>query len=131
MTVTGTVDTTTLPVTTNFVGIRSDNDEYGFSFWLARITEPLTYATRPFEGDDGSRFKKGDPHICVQYLERTPPESPHVFTLSETEMYVHPSSVFTAELSPHERRGDITIVLSDNDINDIHERLTIFLHDDS
>ena len=99
------------------------------NFAVTRILA-LTNASRSFNGVDGSRFKKNDPHICVQYLERTPPESPHIFTLSETEMYVHPRSVFTADLSPHERRGNKTIVLTDDDINDIHKRLTLFLYDE-
>ena len=130
MNVTVPVDKTTLPVTTKLIGIRADNDDCGFSFWLARMTKPLTNASQSFNGVDGSRFKKNDPHICVQYLERTPPESPHVFTLSESELYVHPRSVFTADLCSHERRGDKTIVLTDDDINDIHKRLTLFLHDE-
>ena len=51
------------------------------------------------------------PHVCVQYLDRTPPESPHVFTLSESEVYVRASSVFYCDQDMTQRiRGGGTVV---------------------
>ena len=80
---------------------------------------------------DGSRFRKGDSHVCVQYLDRTPPESPHIFTLTESEVYVHVGSVFYCDIDITERmeEGGTTVVLTDHDINHIHEQLTSFLYD--
>ena len=69
---------------------------------------------------DGSRFRKGDSHVCVQYLDRTPPESPHIFTLTESEVYVH-----VVVYSERMEEGGTTVVLTDHDItcNHIHEQL--------
>ena len=83
-----TVDTDAMSLTTPLVVFRSNNDNSGFSFWIGRLTEPLTRCEKGFTGVDDIKFKKGNQHVCVQYLERTPSSSSHVFTLSKTETYV-------------------------------------------
>lgn len=95
------------------------------------MTEGLANAKKAFRGVDGSRFRKGDAHVCVQYLDRTPPESPHVFTLTESEVYVHVHSVFYCgiDMTGRLQEGGTTVVLTDHDINRIHDQLTSFLYD--
>ena len=121
-----TVDTDALSPTTPLVSFRSNNDDGGFSFWIGRLTVPLTRCKKGFTGVDGTKFKKGNQHVCVQHLERTPSDSPHVFTLSKTETYVYPHSVFTCTTLPKMCRGN-TVVLSDTEVNDIQQKLQQFL----
>ena len=59
------VDLTKLTPEETFVVIQSNGDSHGFCFWLAHITEPLTTTEEGFRGVDGSRFRKGDKHVCV------------------------------------------------------------------
>ena len=121
-----TVDTDTLPPTTPLVTFHSSNDDGGFSFWLGRLTESLTRCEKGFTGVDGAKFKKGDQHVCIQHLERTPPDSPHVFTLSKTETFVHPHSVFTCTVLPKTHRGNM-VVLSNEEVTDIQQKVQEFL----
>ena len=127
MSVSSSLDRTILTRDTKLIALRSDDDEHGFSFWIGRLTEGLKRANKGFRGVDGSRFRKGDSHVCVQYLDRTPPESPHIFTLTESEVYVHVGSVFYCDIDITERmeEGGTTVVLTDHDItcNHIHEQL--------
>ena len=120
-----TVDTGSLSPTTPLVSFGANEDDCGFSFWLGRLTEPLTRCENGFTGVDGSRFKKGDQHVCLQHLERTPPDSPNVFTLSKTETYVHTHSVFTCTILPKTRMGN-TVMLSDSEVMDIQNKLQEF-----
>ena len=48
----------------------------GFSFRLARLTETLQDAPSDLKG-----FKTGEPIVCVQYLNRSPIDSPNNFEL--------------------------------------------------
>ena len=126
----GPLDHTVLTPDTKLIALRADDDECGFTFWIGRLTEGLERSKKGFSGVDGSRFRKGDPHVCIQYLDRTPPESPHVFTLTESEVHVHVNSVFYCDIDIEKMsEGDTTIVLTDHDINHIHDQLTSFLHD--
>ena len=53
-----------------------------------------------------------------------------IFTLTESEVYVHVGSVFYCDIDITERmeEGGTTVVLTDHDINHIHEQLTSFLY---
>ena len=126
----GPLDRTVLTPDTKLIALRADDDECGFTFWIGRLTEGLNRAKEGFSGVDGSRFRKGDPHACVQCLDRTPPESPHIFTLTESEVHVHVNSVFYCDINiENMKEGGTTIVLTDHDINHIHDQLTSFLCD--
>ena len=103
------------------------DDSCGFSFWLGRLTEPITRVHEKFTGADGAVFKKGMYHVCVQYLERTPPESPFVFVLSETEVYVDVKSVFACDIDPSNRVG-CSVILSQIEVTRIQQQLLNFLH---
>ena len=117
-----------LTADTKSVVLRSEDCEHGFSFRLARVAVGFDVVKDAFRGVDGARCRKGDAHVCVQYLERTPPNSPHNFALTLSEVYVHAQSVFYWDIEPSKRIRDETVVLTDHDIAHIHEQLAIFLH---
>ena len=66
-------------------------------------------------------------HVCVQHLERTPPDSPFAFVLSSTEVYVDVKSVFACDIDPSNRVGS-SVILSEIEINRIQQQLLDFLH---
>lgn len=120
--------------TERLVAWRANEDPQGFSFWLGRITEPVTVVQTGFEGVDGAKFRKGEKHICVQHMERVPPSSPFAFTLTETETYVHCKSVFMCDIDPvhklelNERNGMYKqIFLTEEEVCNIQNKLTSFL----
>jgi hypothetical protein len=86
------VDKRGLRKTEKLVVLRAQNDEQCFAFWLARITERKSVVKGKNPG-----FKKGDNIVCVQLLERYPPQSPNNFKLgvdtddevNMSEYYVH------------------------------------------
>ena len=99
------------------------------------IIEPLQTVTEPFDGVDGSKFRKGQRIVCIQYLERTPSGNPYTFTLSQNEVYLCVNSVFYVGFDPRQKiRSNetdeyVSIILDDNELKNIHDHLSTFLYD--
>ena len=111
-----------------FFALEASNDSQGHAFWIARVTEPIATTDESFEGVDGAKFRKGDKHLCVQLLTRTPPSSTNVFTMSDQIVFVHVRSVFLSGVTPTRHVGDQTIVLNTSVVNRIHDSLLEFMH---
>ena len=119
---------------TKFVCVRA-TDSSAFSFELSRLTEPLQVVDEAFEGADGAKFRKNQQIVCVQYMERTPSGNPHMFVLSQTEVYVDIKSVFYSGFDPknkvreHDTDTFVSVIIDDHELKTIQNRLSEFLFD--
>ena len=119
---------------TKFVCVRA-TDSSAFSFELSRLTEPLQVVDDAFEGVDGAKFRKNQQIVCVQYMERTPAGNPHMFVLSQTEVYVDIKSVFYSGFDPKNKVRDtdtdtfVSIIIDDHELKIIQDRLSEFFCD--
>ena len=128
----------------DLVVIRFEVGEEGFAYRLARLTEPHRRAQEAFQnkGDKktASKFRKGDDIVCIQYLERTPVDSPSNFELGREvtgdmdELYVNVQALRKVDIKVSDvmtgrrtRGKKITkITLTPKMIEEIHKEISEF-----